>query len=167
MFSSGSGGMMKKFKDVKGAEVTFSFRENAFEVEPKHILIVCRHKGEWLLTRHKQRGLEFPGGKVEEGETLEEAARREVMEETGGILDHLVIIGEYQVSNEKGSFVKRIYYGEAEAIVQKDDYLETLGPVLVKGDLASDRMQEQYSFIMKDDVLKNSLAFIEGKFNFK
>lgn len=167
MFSSGSGGMMEKFKDVRGAEVTLSFKENAFEVEPKHILIICRHKDEWLLTHHKQRGLEFPGGKVEEGETLEEAARREVMEETGGILENIVSIGEYQVSNEKGSFVKRIYYGEAETILKKEDYLETLGPVLVNGDLATDRMQEQYSFIMKDDVLKNSLAFIEREFNIK
>jgi 8-oxo-dGTP diphosphatase len=158
---------MEKFTDVKGAEVTLAFQENAFDQEPKHILVICRYQNEWLLTHHKQRGLEFPGGKVEEGETLEEAARREVMEETGGILEYLVSIGEYQVTDERDSFVKRIFFGEAERIVQKEEYLETRGPVLVQGDIATERMQEQYSFIMKDDVIKKSLAFLEGQFNIK
>jgi 8-oxo-dGTP diphosphatase len=167
MYSIGRGFSMEKFTDVNGAEVTLAFQENAFDQEPKHVLIICRYQNDWLLTHHKQRGLEFPGGKVEEGETLEEAARREVREETGAVLERLVSIGEYQVSDERGSFVKRIFYGEAERILQKKDYLETRGPVLVQGDLAAERMQKQYSFIMKDDVIKKSLAYLEEKFDIK
>lgn len=59
---------------------------SAFSV-PKHILsaaaIVLNDKGELLLIRGPRRGWEMPGGQVEEGESIKEAAIREVKEETG------------------------------------------------------------------------------------
>lgn len=154
---------MENFKDINGGEVTLSFQENAFEKSARHVLVICKYQGEWLLTQHKVRGLEFPGGKKEKGETLEDAARREVMEETGAVLNKLISIGEYQVSDKKDSFVKRIFYGEVERILPQDDYLETGGPVLVSGNLLMERMKDEYSFIMKDDVIKHSLEFLQKK----
>lgn len=52
------------------------------------IALIRKQDGSYLITRRfenvHQGGLwEFPGGKIEEGETLEEAAKREVMEELG------------------------------------------------------------------------------------
>lgn len=155
---------MEKFFDQHSAEVTLAFHEDAFAEKPRHVLVICRYKNSWLLTNHKERGLEFPGGKVEAGETLEEAARREVMEETGAVARSLDSIGEYQVSDQNGSFVKRIFYSEIEKMVDQDDYLETGGPVLVSGNLLEKRMGDQYSFIMKDDVVKRSLDHIIEKF---
>ncbi|WP_102263961.1 RNA deprotection pyrophosphohydrolase [Mesobacillus jeotgali] len=154
---------MEKFKDINGGEVTLSFQENAFEKSARHVLIICKYQDKWLLTKHKVRGLEFPGGKVEKGETLEGAARREVMEETGGVLSRLESIGEYRVSDKEGSFVKRIFFGVAEKILPQDNYLETGGPVLISGDLLVERMKDEYSFIMKDDVIKHSLEILSKK----
>jgi 8-oxo-dGTP diphosphatase len=54
---------------------------------PKHILsaatIVINQKQEILLIRGPRRGWEMPGGQVEEGESLKEAAIRETKEESG------------------------------------------------------------------------------------
>jgi len=55
--------------------------------QPKHIIVVgClvrNDTGQVLLIRHPRRGWEIPQGRVEEGEDLFAAARREVLEETG------------------------------------------------------------------------------------
>lgn len=54
---------------------------------PKHILsaatVVFNEQGEILLIKGPRRGWEMPGGQVEEGESLKEAAIREAKEESG------------------------------------------------------------------------------------
>lgn len=156
---------MERFKDVNGSEVTLLFRLNGFGREPDHVLVVCTYQGNWLLTDHKIRGWEFPGGKKEIGETLDEAAVREVYEETGGKVSTLKFIGEYQVNQKGGtrdSFIKRIYFAEIGNLDAKKDYLETNGPVIETGDILSERNKSHYSFIMKDDMVKNCLQYMKA-----
>lgn len=43
------------------------------------------NSGSILMVQHPERGWEFPGGHIEEGETAEDALLREMMEEVGGI----------------------------------------------------------------------------------
>lgn len=64
--------------------VTF---HNSGKFEPstlKCAVICARYKGQWLLSRHKERTTwEIPGGGIKSGETALEAAQRELWEETG------------------------------------------------------------------------------------
>ncbi|GLB58600.1 RNA deprotection pyrophosphohydrolase [Cytobacillus sp. NCCP-133] len=155
---------METFLDANGGEVRLSFKKGAFSDDPKHVLVICRYNGRWLLTHHKVRGWEFPGGKAEPGEEIEEAARREVYEETGAILKSLEFIGEYEVHADNRSFVKAIFYGEAGKLEKKPQYYETNGPVLLEGNLIQQRWDKKFSFIMKDLVVEKSLEkILEGK----
>jgi len=157
---------MKSFYDQNGYEVLLSFSQSAFPVPPKHVLVLCRYDNSWLLTNHPKRGLEFPGGKIEEGETVQEAAKREVWEETGGQLNDLLYVGEYMVKDPLHPFVKAICYGKIESLAPKKDYLETKGPVLIKGDLAQLLKSDQFSFLMKDEVVPQTLRYLKHSHNF-
>jgi 8-oxo-dGTP diphosphatase len=57
------------------------------KLSPQHSVVVgClvrNDENEVLLIRHHKRGWEMPQGRVEEGENLLEALRREVLEEAG------------------------------------------------------------------------------------
>jgi len=59
------------FSDYYRNSVTFSFQDHPFSTNPKHVWVICRFHDQWLLTKHPRRGWEFPGGKVEPGETVE------------------------------------------------------------------------------------------------
>ncbi|WP_409251848.1 NUDIX hydrolase [Bacillus sp. SCS-153A] len=59
--------------------------------------LIVDEKGRWLVVKKKYGGLKgmwsLPAGFVDEGETLEQAAQREVKEETGLDTDTMGIIG--------------------------------------------------------------------------
>ena len=152
---------MKEFYDLYGNKVSLSFSKNQFQEEAKHVLVICQYRDGWLLTNHKKRGLEFPGGKQEAGETLVEAARREVYEETGAILGDIIRIGEYKVSSQNEVFLKAVFWGMITRMDRMNSYFETNGPVFVKGDLLKDRFGDDYSFIMKDQVIEECMKQIE------
>ncbi|MCU9614288.1 nucleoside triphosphatase YtkD [Caldibacillus lycopersici] len=151
---------METFHDINGNTIHLAFERDAFEIKAKHVWVICFYNGQWLLTKHKVRGLEFPGGKLECNETLEEAAIREVFEETGGIVTELHYIGQYKVIEKENEFLKNIYFANIHAINKNEQYFETDGPVLVSGNLTADELNEEYSFIMKDLVLQKCLAYI-------
>ena len=69
-------------------------------------------------------------------------------------------LGEYEVTNEEESFVKAVYFAEIEEMRVKRDYFETNGPVLIGGDILDLRWQEQFSFIMKDQVIEKAVKLI-------
>lgn len=62
------------------------------------------HEGRFLLVRRGRPpalGLyAFPGGRVEPGETLEQAVRREVSEETGALLDTVGHLADLAIAAE-------------------------------------------------------------------
>ncbi|MEH7437629.1 nucleoside triphosphatase YtkD [Neobacillus drentensis] len=154
---------MIQFFDQNRNKVELDFKQKAFKEEAKHVLVICQQGDKWLLTNHKKRGFEFPGGKVEPFETLEEAARRETFEETGAILGQLQFVAEYKVSDQNSSFVKAVFWGQVKEMDRTNNYHETNGPVMFEGDVLELRMGNQFSFIMKDQVIEECIHYIKQK----
>ena len=121
---------MYEFKDYYQNTVQLSFEHQPFSDSPKHVWVICRYGDKWLLTEHEDRGFEFPGGKVEPMECAEEAALREVKEETGAAVRHLKYVGQYKVLGREKVIVKNIYFADIEKLEKQADYFETKGPVL-------------------------------------
>lgn len=149
------------FRDYYSNQVELSFDDHPFSKVPKHVFVICKFKEKWLLTKHKKRGLEFPGGKVEDKETAIQAAIREVKEETGAIIKKIKYIGQYQVSGKREQIIKNVYFARIHELLKQDHYYETMGPVLLANIPKNIKSNPSFSFIMKDDVLLHSLHVIK------
>ncbi|WP_252503888.1 NUDIX domain-containing protein [Sporosarcina sp. Marseille-Q4943] len=116
-------------------------------MEARHVLVVLKHEGRWLVTRHSIRGIEFPGGKAEDGETIAEAAIRETIEETGVTITELVKFAEYVVMSNV-SFCKAVFTGKVSSIDENPQLFETEGALwMTDEELVSCK---ELSFHMKD-----------------
>lgn len=117
-----------KFIDENNYTVNLHINQHSNDI--KHVLIIPKYKDDYVLTAHKKRGLEFPGGKIEADESMENAARRELFEETGSKVRDMQYIGYYQVESEP-SIVKAVYFADVLSVGGRVDYLETNGPRIV------------------------------------
>ena len=66
---------------------------------PHHLVSACglvRKDGLVLLIRNPRRGWEMPGGTAEQGETITEALKREIFEESGILCEPERLTGVYQ-----------------------------------------------------------------------
>lgn len=89
-------------------------------VQKAYVYILCR--GRLLVFReraHKDSGVQVPGGTLDPGETPEQGARREVVEETGRT--DLIIDGylgshlwNYQWRHVTGRYRRHFYFGHLE-----------------------------------------------------
>lgn len=153
---------MITFRDYYNNEVNLSFDNHPFSTDPRHVWAICKYENQWLVTKHKERGLEFPGGKVENGETAEQAAIREIHEETGGVVKDIRYIGQYIVYGKTDTVVKNVYYATIDKLTDQDTYYETDGPILLPTIPANIAYNDRYSFMMKDGVLENCLKLLKG-----
>lgn len=91
--------------------------------EPRHTVVVgCLVRnagGDILLIRHRRRGWEIPQGRVEEGENILDAARREVAEEAGVSVEIGPLAGVWSMVSPASSlifaFLGRYLTGELKA----------------------------------------------------
>jgi 8-oxo-dGTP diphosphatase len=80
-------------------------------------VIGARYSGEWIHVRHHLRtSTEIPGGHIEEGETADEAASRELMEETGAIDFSIHPVATYSVTKNGMTGWGKLYFAEVNKI---------------------------------------------------
>lgn len=102
------------------------FYENINDELLKFAVIIARHQGKWVFCKHKERDTyEIPGGHREKGESIIEAAKRELTEETGAIDFKIEPICVYSVTgknrvNETGEETfGMLYYAEISSFSEK------------------------------------------------
>ena len=96
-------------------------------------VIAAKYSGSWIYVRHHSRTTwEIPGGHIEKDETADEAARRELMEETGAVDFTLECVSTYSVLKDGESGYGRLYLAE----------ISKLGPVPDVSEIAEIKMMD-------------------------
>lgn len=86
-------------------------------VQFKFVVIVTKYQDKWVFVKHRERDTwEIPGGHIENGETPDEAARRELIEETGAIKFDIRPFSDYSVTIGDKKGVSRLYFANIEKI---------------------------------------------------
>lgn len=101
------------------------------DATPKHIIAVSANvtneKGEILLVKTHLRcdTWETPGGQVEEGESLDKAVCREIVEETGIVISPIGITGlYYNTTKHLLSVVFKAKYISGDIEIQPEEIME-------------------------------------------
>jgi 8-oxo-dGTP diphosphatase len=80
------------------------------EAELTYSVISAKFKNKWIFVRHHERStLEIAGGHIEKGESSDEAARRELMEETGAVKFSIDCVATYSVKIDGLTGYGRLY----------------------------------------------------------
>lgn len=90
--------------------------------EFKYAVIASRYQNQWIFVRHRERETwEIPGGHIEPGETPDEAATRELKEETGAI-DFTILPGAaYAVEKDEIQTFGWLYFAEIQKLGKLPD----------------------------------------------
>ena len=103
------------------------FYEAAEDSRLRFAVILARFKGKWVFCRHRERTtLEIPGGHREKGESIDEAAARELKEETGAEKFSLRPVCVYSVVRDDGESFGMLYYAEITSFEELHSEIEEI-----------------------------------------
>jgi 8-oxo-dGTP diphosphatase len=83
-------------------------------------VIAAKYGDSWIFVRHRKRETwEIPGGHIEKNETPDQAANRELIEETGAVDFNIECVATYSVQKDGKKGYGRLYIAD----------ISKLGPV--------------------------------------
>lgn len=101
---------------------------------------------------------ELCGGHIEEGESSDEAARRELMEETGAIIFDLERVATYSVEKDGRTGYARLYFAEVKVIGQIPDNKEIAEMKI------TDRLPENLTYPDIQPILfRKTISYLENR----
>ena len=118
------------------------------EKEYSRVICVSKYKDKYVFSyNEKRKGWEIPGGHIEEGETWEEAAKREMYEETGATKIKVTPVAVYKISQ-----FGLLCYCEIEELKELPNY--EMSKIMFSDDLP-DNMTYPDTFKLYFDTVKN------------
>lgn len=97
------------------------FYDNVADELLKFAVIISKAEDKWVFCKHKERDTyEIPGGRREEGESIDETATRELYEETGALKYEIKpicvysVIGKTRVNENGDESFGMLYFANIE-----------------------------------------------------
>jgi 8-oxo-dGTP diphosphatase len=121
-------------------------------------VIAARFRRKWLLVRHNERTTwEIPGGHIEENESADQAAARELIEETGAREFAIECVATYSVNRDGIIGYGRLYFAEVSEFGSLTDTSE-IGEVTV-----ADSLPENLTYPdIQPQLLARVIRYIQG-----
>jgi 8-oxo-dGTP diphosphatase len=115
-------------------EVRFFDKSYTPETKLIYSVIAAKYCNNWIYVRHRGRdSWEIPGGHIEENESPDQTAARELGEETGAIEFTIKCVATYCVIKDGTVGYGRLYYAKIDKIGPVPDVSEIDEVEMVKG----------------------------------